>query len=215
MKSLGLWLAAASAAGLCACGGAGSSAASASASAPVATAPAPVSTAPASAPALSATAVLTPEGWGSIRVAMSEAQALAALGDGWRPDEGSGEPTACHFLRSGAESPVVLMVENGRVSRITVQQTAAVAATPRTERGVGLGATEAEVRAAYTGVREEPDRYDPNAKSIYWWSVGAPTGDEYVQNEMARGLRFELGQDGRVTAIHAGGPSIQLAEGCS
>lgn len=215
MKPFALLLTAASAAALCACGGAGSSATTAAAPASPA-APAPAAAPAAAAPAPATAPVLTPEGWGPVRVAMSEAQALEALGDGWRPDEGSGEPTACHFLRSGAQSPVVLMVENGRVSRITVQATDdPAAATPRTERGVGLEATEAEVRAAYTGVREEPDRYDPSVKSLYWWSAGAPSGDEYVQNEMARGLRFEIGRGGRVTAIHAGGPSIQLAEGCS
>lgn len=147
---------------------------------------------------------------------MTEAQALAALPDGWRPDDGSGDANACHFLRSGAVSPTIIMVENGRVTSITTQVVDGGAPTPRTDRGVGLGSTEAEVRAAYPGVSEEPDRYDPNVKSLYFWAAGATNGSsEYVRNEMARGLRFEIGQGGRVTAIHAGGPSIQYSEGCS
>lgn len=217
MRTLALWSAAAMAAGLAACGGAGSSATSASAPATTASTSTATATSPAAAaPPPAAAAVLTAEGWGPVRVAMTEAQALGALPDGWRPDDGSGDANACHFLRSGSASPVVIMVENGRVTRITTQAVEGGAATPRTDRGVGLGSTEAEVRAAYPGAGEEPDRYDPTAKSLYFWTAGATNGSsEYVQNEMARGLRFEVGADGRVAAIHAGGPSIQLAEGCS
>ena len=30
-----------------------------------------------------------------------------------------------------------------------------------------------------------------------------------------RGVRYVVGQDGRVEEIHAGGPAIQYVEGCS
>ena len=36
-----------------------------------------------------------------------------------------------------------------------------------------------------------------------------------VQDANARGLLYEVGGDGKVRAIRAGGPSIQYVEGCA
>jgi hypothetical protein len=52
---------------------------------------------------------------------------------------------------------------------------------------------------------EEPAKYDgPPAHNLIVWRT---------PNES--GLRFEIGADGKVTAIHAGGASILYVEGCA
>jgi len=67
---------------------------------------------------------------------------------------------------------------------------------------------------------EEPPSFETSsayesapAGYITVWSRGG--GDGYVENPDARGLVFEVGQDGAVKAIRAGGPSIQYVEGCA
>ena len=60
----------------------------------------------------------------------------------------------------------------------------------------------------------EPHKYEPApAGYITVWSRGGGSG--YVEDPDARGLVFEVGQDGAVKAIRAGGPSIQYVEGCA
>ena len=51
------------------------------------------------------------------------------------------------------------------------------------------------------------------AEDLISWSRGGSTS--YVQDPTARGVRYEVDQTGKVSAIHAGDPSIQLVEGCS
>jgi hypothetical protein len=53
----------------------------------------------------------------------------------------------------------------------------------------------------------------PAAYLIAW--NGGPRSESYVEDQAARGISYEVGSDGRVQAIHAGGPSIQYVEGCA
>jgi hypothetical protein len=70
---------------------------------------------------------------------------------------------------------------------------------------VGAGSTVGEVQAAYPSALREPHKYNPEPAHnlIVWTEIGR------------RGLRFEIGVDGRVEAVHAGGEAILLGEGCS
>ena len=43
--------------------------------------------------------------------------------------------------------------------------------------------------------------------------LGAGPGG-YVSDEAARGITYEIGTDGKVQSIFAGGPAIQYVEGC-
>ena len=95
------------------------------------------------------------------------------------------------------------MIEDGRVSRITV---ASGGKAVRTGEGLRLGATEAAVRAAYRDKLEvEPHKYvNAPAKYLTAWAVPGE-----------RGVRYETDSEGLVSEIHAGGPSIRYVEGCS
>lgn len=155
-------------------------------------------------PATEAAWTLSPEGYGPVRIGMSIAEASAALGAELVAD-GSPEPDICetYHLLPEAEAPDGLrfLAQNGRLSRITDHGSPDV----RTPEGVGVGASDAEVRAAYPGAIEAPAKYDPPpAHSLTVWR--AP--DE-------SGLRFEISAEGVVTTMHAGDESIRLVEGCA
>jgi hypothetical protein len=93
------------------------------------------------------------------------------------------------------------MAEDGRVTRVSFFGRAQA----RTPEGAGVGSTDAEVRAAYPGAIEEPAKYaPPPAHDLVVWTTPQQAG-----------YRFEIGQDGRVAIMHAGGPSILYVEDCA
>lgn len=157
--------------------------------------------------------VLTPDGLGAVRIGMTADEVAAAWGPDANPEAvGGADPAACdqhHPARSPAG--VTVMIEEGRLTRITLMRDATV----KTERGFGLGDTGAAIKAAYGGgVVAQPHKYEPApAEDLFVWARGGSTN--YVTDPTARGVRYEVGGDGKVKMIHAGGPSIQLVEGCS
>ncbi len=145
---------------------------------------------------------LTAAGYDGIRIGTTPAD---ARGYGLI-DDGSYEDS-CRIFTSPRLNHVYAIVENGRIMRLTAfHRPGSGSATIRTDRGIGVGATEAEVRAAYTPLREQPHHY-----------VEAPAKDLFFGgSEREPGLRFEMGNDGRVTAIHAGlMPVLGYVESCS
>lgn len=202
--------------------------AAAAAAAPTPPPPVPLAT-------RASSAIITPEGLAPIRIGMSEAEALRALGPGWRvarPLED--ELGSCRHIVRGADEgpywPVSYMLEGGRVTRVEVSlptqgsdMTVAeggreVGLAIRSERGIGLGASEADVRRAYgDAVRAEPHTYDdPPARYLNVWTRGGPTTEgEFVQAPDARGIQFVTDRGQRVVTIHAGGPAMQYVEGCA
>jgi hypothetical protein len=90
--------------------------------------------------------------------------------------------------------------EGGPVRRITVGQRSDV----KLVEGIGVGATEKAVLAAFPGFRASPHKY-----------VDAP-GKYLTQPGNDPRLRFEIGQDGRVSLVHVGlMPELGYVEGCA
>ena len=167
---------------------------------------------PAPAPKASAL-VLTPEGYGPLRIGMSLADVVTTYGPDSDPDVvGGPEPELCdQFRPARAPEGLLVLVEEGRLSRITAMSGSDV----ETDNGLRVGATAAEVRAAYGAlVNAEPHEYqDPPAEYLTIWTRGGASGGEAAPPD-SRGIRYEVGDNGKVAFIHPGGPSIQYVEGC-
>jgi hypothetical protein len=142
--------------------------------------------------------VLTAQGYDTIRIG---AKPGAAAGYALAPAGGSAAD-ACRIFLSPRVPGLAVMVEQGVVTRLTAR---AGATEVRTERGIGVGSTEAEVRAAYRTLGETPHKYEAApAKNLVWGEEGVPEA-----------LRFEIGTDGRVAQLHAGAsPALMYVEAC-
>lgn len=144
---------------------------------------------------------LTPEGWGAVKIGMSQAEVAAALGA-----KLEGEPiedeNVCVEKVTPAQPDIWFMFEEGRLTRISVGEQSKVT----TPRGVGIGATAAEVRRKYPkGLKAEPHHYlDLPGEYLTYWTL-----------PKKRGVRFETDLKRRVATIHAGSASIQYVEGCA
>jgi len=175
--------------------------------------PAPEAAAPAAAPAPAPVPanVLTADGFGPLRIGMTKAEVETALGADSNPGAvGGPEPEACDvFHPARAPDGLTVMLEDGRLSRITLMR----ASTIKAAGGLGLGATAAQVKAAHADAVVEPHKYVEGAEYITVWAGQRPSV-AYVQDPTARGVRYETDATGAVTMIHAGGPSIQLVESC-
>ena len=156
--------------------------------------------------------ILTSEGFGPLRIGMTTAEITAALGPDANPDAvGGPDPESCdQFRPERAPEGMLLMTEQGRLTRITLSDESDIT----TDRGFAVGDPGAGVKSAYGDAAiVTPHKYQPApAEYITVWTTGG--GAEYVQDPAARGLVYEVGGDGNVQAIHAGGPSIQYVEGC-
>lgn len=200
---------------LAGCGGAESGGQGGAEAAPEAAAAAPVSAPRAEAPAPAAAAVLTAEGFGPLRIGMSRAEVVKALGEDDDPEAiGGPDPRSCdQFRPERAPEGMLVMIEEGRLTSISLIDGSKV----RTDRGLALGATAAEVRAAYgKALQAGPHKYEEApAEYLTSWAKDGPRGEAFQTAAAARGIRYEVGAKGRVQAIHAGGPSIQYVEGCA
>lgn len=157
--------------------------------------PAPSPSAPADAPP--AANLLTLDGLGVLRIGQA-----VPTGSGWA-ERGAQISDTCRIVSSPDFPGVYAIAEDGKVRRITIGERSDV----KLVAGIGVGATEAAVRAAFPGFREDPHAYvDPPAK--YLTAPDAEGG--------APALRFEIGADGRVSLIHAGTmPVLGYVEGCA
>lgn len=151
---------------------------------------------------------LTADGWGPLRIGMSLDEVTAAAGADANPNAvGGPDPGQCdEFRPANAPDGVLVMVENGVLTRISVSRNANI----RTPEGIGIGDPESKVLAAY-GSRARVDLHKyvgPPGKYITVWSESQAGAD-------ARGIRYEIGSDGKVAHLRGGGPSIEYVEGCS
>lgn len=122
-------------------------------------------------------------------------------------------PTGSSFAERGAQisedcrtvsSPdypgVYAMTDGAQVRRITVGERSDV----KLVEGIGVGATAADVLRAFPGFRSTPHKY-----------VSAPAKYLTQPGNDPR-LRFEIGENGRVSLIHAGlMPQLGYVEGCA
>lgn len=170
---------------------------------------------PASDPGAPAAQVLTAEGFGPLRIGMSRAEVMKALGGDSDPEAvGGPDPESCDMFRPvRAPEGMLVMIEEGRLTSISLTEGSKVA----TDRGLRLGATAASVRAAYgKALRAEPHKYEEvPAEYLTVWAKHAPLKASDAAAPGARGINYEIGGKGLVQAIHAGGPSIQYVEGCA
>ncbi|MES1201184.1 MAG: hypothetical protein ABUS57_07015, partial [Pseudomonadota bacterium] len=115
-------------------------------------------------------------------------------------DTGSCQTFHIQPMRSDAN--VEIMFEDDHVARVSLYTPWPRAITPE---GVGVGSTGEEVLAAYPDALRQPAFYDgpPGYELVVW-----------IKPQIA-GYRFEIGADGKVQALHLGGPAILYAEGCS
>jgi hypothetical protein len=169
-------------------------------SVPAAAMPPPPSVAPPPsepAEASSAANLLTLEGLGALRIG----EAVPA--DSAWAERGAQISDTCRTLSASDFPGVYAIVEEGRVRRITVGERSDV----KLVEGIGVGASEAEVRAAFPDFRETPHKY-VDAPAKYLTAPRAEGGDP--------ALRFEIGADGKVSLIHAGTmPVLGYVEGCA
>lgn len=158
---------------------------------------------------------ITVEGWGPLRIGMTRAEVTAAVGATATPDAASAtEPGACDLFHP-AEAPegMYVMLQRDRLSSITVRRTT----TLKTDRGFGVGDSARAIKAAMgSAAQAMPHKYIEGAEYITVWTRSGPaTATGYTEDPAARGVRYETDAEGRVTAVHVGGPSIQAVEGCS
>lgn len=157
--------------------------------------------------------ILTADGLGAARIGMSKADLVAAWGDRANPNlVGGAEPEVCdQFHPTRAPDGVNVMIQDGKLTRITLMRDAKI----KTDRGFGLGDTAMAIKQAYGGsIFAQPHKYqDAPAEDLFAWAKGGSSA--YVTDPSARGVRYEIGSDGKVMMVHAGDPSIQLVEGCS
>lgn len=146
---------------------------------------------------------LTPEGYGPARIGMTRAQVERALGvtlEGTAVDDAN----ACIEMgpTAGPHRELVFMFIDRRLSRIAAIDSSRVT----TPRGVGIGATAAEVRRIYgRGLRAEEHTYlGRPAEYLTFWTT-----------PNRRGVRFVTDQNRRVDSIIAGDRTIQYIEGCA
>lgn len=106
----------------------------------------------------------------------------------------------CRTVSSPDYPGVYAMTDGNQVRRITVGERSDV----KLVEGIGVGATEAQVLTAFPGFRSSPHKY-----------VEAPAKYLTQPGNDPR-LRFEIGEDGRVSLIHAGlMPQLGYVEGCA
>lgn len=157
--------------------------------------------------------ILTAQGIGPVRIGMSLDELTAAWGPDSQPEAvGGAEPETCdQFHPERAPDGVMIMTQQGKLTRISLIRDSQV----KTKGGFGLGDTGLAVKQAFGGrVVAQPAKYEPApAEDLFVWAHGGSTS--YVQDPAARGVRYEVDATGKITAIHAGDPSIQLVEGCS
>ncbi len=169
---------------------------------------------PSTTPAPLNTNAISAEGWGPLRIGMTRAELTAAVGAGNPNAVGGADPQACDlFHPANAPEGLLVMIQQDRLTSIILRNNTEL----KTDRGFGVGDSAAAIKTAYgASASSEPHKYVSGAEYITIWTTGAPANaTTFVENPTARGVRYETDAQGVVTAVHAGGPSIQNVEGCS
>lgn len=149
----------------------------------------------------SAAPPLTAQGWGKLRIGMRERDAVRLFHLRVPKSDGA-DSFDCRQDEMPSQEGLWVMAQHGVIARITVEAPSRL----RTDRGLGVGATEVEVKRAYgpaLKVQTEPYLEEPAHELDFWTAHGT------------RGVRYDTNAAGAVEAIHVGNRSITLIEGCS
>lgn len=158
---------------------------------------APVAAPSSGASATPAADVLGLEGLGALKIGQP-----LPKGGTWA-SRGAQESDSCTTISSPDYPGVYAIVTGGKVQRITLGK----ASTVKLAEGIGVGASEAEVKKWFAGFREEPHKYE-DAPAKYLTAPNARPGES--------ALRFEIDHTGHVSLIHVGAmPVLAYVEGCS
>ena len=148
-----------------------------------------------------ATPPLTAQGWGKLRIGMPEREAVR-LFHLRVPKTIGADSFDCRQDEMPTQEGFYVMAERGVVTRITI----AAPSRLTTDRGLGIGATEDEVKQAYgptLKVATTPYEAEPAHELTFWTAHGM------------RGVRYDTNAAGAVEAIYVGSRSITYIEGCS
>ena len=141
--------------------------------------------------------VLALEGLGDLTIGKP-----VPAGSRWA-ERGAQASDTCHILSSPDYPGVYAIAEGGKVRRITLGNRSSV----KLAEGIGVGATEADVKQWFPSFRVAPHEYEA-APAKYLTAPNAPSGDS--------ALRFEIGTDGKVSLIHIGTmPVLGYVEACA
>jgi len=156
----------------------------------------------------STTMLLKPDRLGPVEVGMSVSQAEAALKAKLRVDypDANPEGVGCGFATrvDRRDAAIAYMVEDGKITRIDVDTPKKPSAYDHkivSERGIGIGSTEIQIRRAY----QKAAQFDPHP-----YAEG-----HYVTIEGPKfSVLFET-EHGKVTTFRSGlNQSVQYIEGC-
>jgi len=153
---------------------------------------------------------LTPTKLGTVSVGMTVAEAEAALGTKLTVETMDDEPGACGYARrgDGADPGISYMVGGGAINRIDVDGTDPSHAPPdvRTEAGIGIGATEGQIKRAYAAAAVESAHPYTEGPDSHYYKVSSPDGEHAIV--------FET-YNGKVNTFRAGlSQAVDFIEGC-
>jgi hypothetical protein len=148
---------------------------------------------------------VTINGMGPVRVGMTVDQASQAAGTPLISAGDSGSPGCEYYQTKDNPEKVAFMVTDGRIARVDVLQGSQVT----TRSGVGLGATEDQVKALFPGqIEVMPHEYVQGGHYLVFTPKDA--GDSNYR------IVFETDATGNVTMIRAGKlPEVMWIEGCA
>ncbi|WP_430475897.1 hypothetical protein ACQ0MK_10095 [Thalassospira lucentensis] len=155
-------------------------------------------------------ATLSEQGYGPAKIGLDKVGLRKIIGD--QLDQFiSGDDESCTFLQSNSDpSGLGYLILDDVLARISIYADEYDVATSlvKTANGISLGASREDVYAAFDGqplIEEDHEYLGANGRYVTWWRDAQKT----------RGIRFEINEEGFVTAIHAGSDAITLLEGCS
>ncbi|MCW5649784.1 MAG: hypothetical protein KIS62_08570 [Ramlibacter sp.] len=131
---------------------------------------------------------------------MTAAEAAGLLGTRLKTFEDRPlDPSCDHLYPAKGFEGLVLMVQNGKISRVTTTNPHV-----QTLSGIKVGDTTARLKLVFGNRLEiEPHKYDEHGAYYFVWERGRHYG-----------VKFEIGGD-RVSEIYAGDETIRYVEGCS
>lgn len=148
---------------------------------------------------------LSADGIGDIKVGMPVERVEAAIRDKLGYNQFTNRGCSVLTTRQLEPSGISFLIEAKVLARINVDYIgkSEIPATIKTDTGVGLGSSEADVKTAYPNAKVKANPYDPT-----WHTIVAETPDR------SKGIVFET--DGKtVKSMRAGAnPALNYPHGC-